>query len=69
MALDRRTFAPLHNVAIEDLVPADHFYRHLERTLDRAFVRDLARDYYARRGRPSIGLVGLFKPHQRHCPY
>jgi hypothetical protein len=37
-----RNFAPLINVSVEQLVPQDHFYRHLERTLDhtgRARVR------------------------------
>ena len=29
-----RAFAPLCNLTVEDLVPADHFYRHLEATLD-----------------------------------
>ena len=27
-------------VALERLVPANHFYRHLEDTLDLSFVRD-----------------------------
>jgi transposase len=30
--------------SLEALVPAGHFYRHLERSLDLSFVRDLARD-------------------------
>ena len=41
MGLKERTFAPLINVSLEDLVPADHFYRHLERTLDLSFVREI----------------------------
>jgi transposase len=48
-------------VSLEDLVPAGHFYRHLERTLDLAFVRDLVRDAYAEIGRPSIDPVVFFK--------
>jgi transposase len=43
------------------LVPADHFYRHLARTLDLAFVRDLVAARYASRGRPSIDPVVFFK--------
>jgi len=43
------------------LVPADHFYRHLERTLDLSFVRDLVRPFYAAGGRPSIDPVVFFK--------
>ena len=34
-----RAFAPLCNLTVEDLVPADHFYRHVESKLDLAFVR------------------------------
>ena len=48
-------------MSIEDLVPADHFYRHLERSLDLGFVRDLVRDAYAEIGRPSIDPVVFFK--------
>src|SRR6266699_1228779 len=40
MGTKARRFAPLINVSLEDLVPADHFYRHLERTLDLSFVRE-----------------------------
>jgi transposase len=49
------------SVSLEDLVPASHFYRHLERTLDLAFVRDLVRETYAGIGRPSIDPVVFFK--------
>jgi hypothetical protein len=33
-------FAPLIHVSLEELVPADHFYRHLEKSLDLSFVRE-----------------------------
>jgi transposase len=56
-----RSFAALPPVTLEDLVPMDHFYRHLERTLDLSFVRDLVRDAYADIGRPSIDPVVYFK--------
>jgi transposase len=46
---------------LEELVPPDHFYRHLERSLDLGFVRDLVRDAYADIGRPSIDPVVFFK--------
>ena len=49
-----RAFAPLCSRSIEDLVPADNFYRHLEAKLDLDFVRDLVRDTYKECGRPSI---------------
>lgn len=29
-----RTFTPLPNLSLEELVPRDNFYRHLEKTLD-----------------------------------
>ncbi|MDP9365614.1 MAG: IS1182 family transposase [Chloroflexota bacterium] len=48
-------------VSLEDLVPRDHFYRHLEATLDLGFVRDWVRDLYAARGRPAIDPVVFFK--------
>jgi transposase len=48
-------------VSLEDLVPPDHFYRHLEATLDLGFVRDWTREFYAARGRPSIDPVVFFK--------
>jgi transposase len=48
-------------VSLEDLVPRDHFYRHLEAKLDLSFVRDWTRELYATRGRPSIDPVVFFK--------
>ena len=56
-----RGFAPLPPLSLEDLVPPDHFYRHLERSLDLAFVRDLGHDASADLGRPSIDPVVFFK--------
>src|SRR5919205_2722538 len=56
-----RVFAPLCNLTIEDLVPADHFYRHLEAKLDLGFVRDLVRDTYKGGGRPSVDPKVFFK--------
>jgi transposase len=48
-------------VSLEELVPPDHFYRHLEGTLDLGFVRDLVGGTYADTGRPSIDPVVFFK--------
>ena len=56
-----RIFAPIANLSLEDLVPQDHFYRHVERTLDLAFVRDLVKDCYAPIGRPSVDPIVFFK--------
>jgi hypothetical protein len=44
-------------VSLEDLVPADNFYRHLEVKLDLSFVRAWVQDCYAEGGRPSIAPV------------
>ena len=61
MGIKERAFGPLPPVSLEDLVPPDHFYRHLERSLDLSFVRELVRDTYADIGRPSIDPVVFFK--------
>jgi transposase len=61
-AKPRRLDQPIA-VSLEDLVPQDHFYRHLEATLDLSFVRDWTRELYAERGRPSIDPVVFFKLH------
>jgi transposase len=58
----RRLDQPI-TVSLEDLVPADNFYRHLEARLDLGFVRDWAQELYAERGRPSIDPVVFFKLH------
>jgi transposase len=56
-----RLFDPIDGLTLDDLVPADHFYRHLERSLDLSFVRDLVAACYAPAGRPSIDPVVFFK--------
>src|SRR6266699_2270902 len=56
-----RSFAPLTNVSLEELVPQDHFYRHLDRTLDLSFVREFVHETYAGGGRPSVDPVVFFK--------
>jgi transposase len=57
-----RNFAPLStNLSLEELVPKDNFYRHLEATLDLSFVRELVRDCYASSGRPSVDPVVFFR--------
>src|SRR5215212_3157195 len=61
MGTKERSFAPLPPVSREELVPPDHFYRHLEGTLDLGFVRDLVGGTYADTGRPSIDPVVVFK--------
>ena len=56
-----RAFAPLVNISLEQLVPADHFYRHLDKSLDLTFVRDLVAPFYAVGGRPSVDPIVFFK--------
>ena len=47
-------------VTLADLVPRDHFYRHVEQSLDLGFVRDVVHNTYAEAGRPSIDPVVFF---------
>src|SRR6476661_2022965 len=61
MGVKARAVTARHSVTLEDLVPADDFYRHLDRVLDLSFVRDLVRDAYAPAGRPSIDPVVFFR--------
>ncbi len=56
-----RTFVPHINMSLEELVPQDHFYRHLDQKLDLSFVRSFVEDSYAQGGRPSIDPVVFFK--------
>ncbi len=42
-------------------MPGDHFYRHLEQSLDLSFVRKFVQETYASKGRPSIDPVVFFK--------
>ncbi len=61
MGSKQRNFVPLIQVSLEELVPQDHFYRHLERTLDLSFVYEFVKETYAGGGRPSIDPVVFFK--------
>jgi transposase len=61
MGTKGRAFAPLCNRSLEELVPAGHFYRHLEAKLDLDFVRDLVRTTYKECGRPSVDPKVFFK--------
>ncbi len=59
-AKPRRLDEPIA-VSLEELVPRNNFYRHVEARLDLSFVREWSRDLYAERGRPSIDPVVFFK--------
>src|SRR5713226_2731868 len=61
MGTKARIFAPIAVVSLENLVPSNHFYRHLDHVLDLSFVRDLVKETYAHGGRPSIDPVVSFK--------
>jgi transposase len=56
-----RSFAPLPDLSLEELVPKDNFYRRLEGILDLSFVRGLVQERYASSGRPSVDPVVFFK--------
>ena len=49
-----RDFKPLTAICLADLVPANNFYRQVERSLDLGFVRELVGEFYASIERPSI---------------
>ena len=62
MGQKTRLFTPLPPVTIEELIPADHFSRHLDQMLDLTVVRDLVRDcYVAGIGRPCVDPVVFFR--------
>jgi transposase len=58
-AKPRRLDQPIA-VSLEDLVPQDTFYGHLENKLDLSFVRDWGRSY-SRARPPSIDPIVFFK--------
>jgi transposase len=51
----------LVTVSLDDLVPANHFYRHLDAHLDVSFIRAWVADAYPSSGRPSVDPVVVFK--------
>ena len=49
-------------VCIDDLVPANHLVRKIDKAIDFTFIYDLVKDMYSNElGRPSIDPVVLFK--------
>jgi hypothetical protein len=61
MGRKARCCTPVSAVSLDELVPADHFYRHVERVLDLSFVRDLVQDCFAAGGRPSVDPIVFFR--------
>jgi hypothetical protein len=47
MGSKERHFAPFSNVSLKELVLSDHFYRHLEQSLDLSFVDEFVQQTYA----------------------
>jgi transposase len=61
MGCKARVFTRIDDVTLDALVPPDHFYRQLDRSLDLTFVREFVAGCYAAGGRPSIDPVVFFK--------
>jgi transposase len=61
MGSKARLFTPVRAISLDELVPPDNFYRHLEQVLDLSFVHGLVQDHYAAGGRPSVDPVVFFK--------
>ena len=57
MGIKERSFGPLPDLSLEELVSEENFYRCLQSTLDLSFVRELVRPFYACEGRPSVDPV------------
>src|SRR5215210_5995521 len=57
----RRALDQPVTISLEQLVPANHCYRHLDAVLNLGFVRDWVQGRYANRGRPAIDPVVFFK--------
>ncbi len=63
----RRTLDRPVLISLEQCVPHDHFYRHLDAAPDLSFVRDWVADCYADFGRPSIDPVVFCRFHLIMC--
>lgn len=62
MGQKARLFTPVCALSLDELVPADHFYRRLDRVLELSFVCDLVQDRYMTGvGRPSVDPRIFFK--------
>ena len=61
MGIKARAFKTHTQINLDQLVPADNFYRRLESKLDLGYVRDLVAQFYLPNGRPSVDPVVFFK--------
>jgi transposase len=50
-----------YNISLEELVPQDHFLRHINRLIDFNFIRSRVKHLYSHTGKPAIDPVVLFK--------
>ena len=66
MGIKDRTFEIHPIIHLEDLVPADNFYREVEAKLDLSFTRELVQHLYPPYGRPSIDPVVFFQVATNH---
>lgn len=41
-------------VNLEELIPENHLLKKIDRAIDFTFIYDLAKPYYAEKGRPSV---------------
>lgn len=56
------TQSELEFVCIDELVPADHLLRKIDKTIDFSFIHELVKDLYCRdNGRPALDPTRLFK--------
>src|SRR5258706_13059802 len=56
-----REFKQHQSISLDDLVPADNFYRQVERSIDLSFVRELFTEFYSNIGRTSVDPGVFFK--------
>ncbi len=61
MGIKSRHFKIHRQISLEQLVPADNFYRQLEAKVDLSFVREWVAKLYTPCGRPSVDPVVFFK--------
>lgn len=50
-----------YNISLNELVPLDHFLRHVDRLIDFDFIRSRVKHLYSHTGKPAVDPVVLFK--------
>ncbi len=61
--MGRKSLAPrlFHSLSLQEMVPADHLLRRLNKVVDLSFVRQLCAPFYSHTGQPSVDPVVLLK--------